>query len=105
MLVPELILLSYFAYVAFYSFTLSMGGLFYRSHIPPVAFNKRKMAVLIPAYKEDQVIPGVATSALRQNYPAEKFDVVVIADSLKAETLWKLRQMPILVVEVSFEKS
>lgn len=105
MLVPELILLSYFAYVAFYSFILSVGGLSYRSVVPPVAYNKRKMAVLIPAYKEDQVIPGVAASALRQNYPAEKFDVVVIADSLKPETLRRLREMPIKVVEVSFEKS
>ena len=63
------------------------------------------MAVLIPAYKEDQVITGVAASALKQNYPADKFDVVVIADSLKNETLAKLRAMPIKVVEVFFEKS
>ncbi|HEY0653838.1 MAG TPA: glycosyltransferase family 2 protein [Chryseosolibacter sp.] len=105
MLVPELILLLYFAYVAFYSFILSIGGLFYRSAIPPSAARKRKMAVLIPAYKEDQVIPGVAASALRQNYPSDKFDVVVIADSLKHETLRKLGEMPIKVVEVFFEKS
>jgi cellulose synthase/poly-beta-1,6-N-acetylglucosamine synthase-like glycosyltransferase len=105
MLVPELILLTYFAYVALYSFILSIGGLFYRSVIPPVASYKRKMAVLIPAYKEDQVIPGVAASALRQNYPSDRFDVVVIADSLKPETLQKLYAMPIKVVEVVFEKS
>src|SRR5688572_20708275 len=99
MLVPELILLVYFAYVSLYSFILSVGGLTYRTAIPPVAARKRKMAVLIPAYKEDQVITGVAASALKQNYPADKFDVVVIADSLKNETLSKLRAMPIKVVE------
>jgi cellulose synthase/poly-beta-1,6-N-acetylglucosamine synthase-like glycosyltransferase len=105
MLVLELILLLYFAYVALYSFILSIGGVFYRTNIPPIATNKRKMVVLIPAYKEDLVIPGVAASALKQNYPAEKFDVVVIADSLKAQTLETLRAMPIKVVEVHFEKS
>lgn len=105
MLVPELILLFYFAYVSLYSFILSIGGLFYRTRIPAVATHKRKMAVLIPAYKEDKVITGVAASALKQNYPAEKFDVVIIADSLKNETLAKLREMPVKVVEVFFEKS
>lgn len=105
MLVPELILLLYFAYVAFYSFVLSIGGLSYRTAIPPMASKKRKMAVLIPAYKEDEVIPGVAANALKQNYPADQFDVVVIADSLKPETLEKLHAMPIKVVEVFFEKS
>lgn len=105
MLVPELVLLFYFAYVSLYSFILSVGGLMYRTAIPPVASHKRKMAVLIPAYKEDRVIPGVAACALKQNYPADKFDVVVIADSLKNETLAKLRAMPIKVVEVFFEKS
>jgi cellulose synthase/poly-beta-1,6-N-acetylglucosamine synthase-like glycosyltransferase len=105
MLVLELILLLYFAYVALYAFILSVGGLFYRSAVPPVASNKRKMAVLIPAYKEDQVIPGVAASALQQTYPSDKFDVVVIADSLQQQTLKQLYEMPIKVVEVSFEKS
>ena len=101
----ELILLIYFTYVALYSFILSFSGLFYKSKQAPEASQKRMMAVLIPAYKEDQVIVGVAENALRQQYPADKYDVVVIADSLKPMTLEKLRQLPIKVVEVSFEKS
>lgn len=105
MFLPELILLIYFAYVAFYAFILSVGGLTYKTKIAPVAIRKRKMAVLIPAYKEDQVITGVAMNALRQTYPADRFDVVVIADSLKEKTLQTLRSLPIKVVEVFFEKS
>ena len=101
----ELILLSYFGYVSLYSFMLSLAGLFYKNIKAPEANTLRKVAVLIPAYKEDQVIPDVAAQALEQNYPSDFFDVVVIADSLKASTLEKLRTLPIKVVEVSFEKS
>jgi len=63
------------------------------------------MVVLIPAYKEDVVILDVAKSALKQNYPLDKFDIVVIADSLKNETLLELKQLPIVLIEVSFEQS
>ncbi len=101
----ELLLLSYFGYVSFYSFILSLAGVFYRRINPPEASTLRRVAVLIPAYKEDQVIPGVAQQALQQNYPADCFDVIVIADSLKPSTLEKLRALPIKVVEVSFAKS
>src|SRR5688500_12137372 len=101
----ELILLSYFGYVSLYSFILSTAGLFYRNVKAPESGTLRKVAVLIPAYKEDQVITGVAQQALQQNYPSDFFDVIVIADSLKASTLQKLRALPIKVVEVCFDKS
>ena len=69
-------------------------------------FNKqRKVAVLIPGYKEDNVIVEVARRALEQSYPEQLFDVVVIADSFQELTLHKLRKLPIKLVEVSFEKS
>jgi cellulose synthase/poly-beta-1,6-N-acetylglucosamine synthase-like glycosyltransferase len=101
----ELFLLFYFGYVSLYSFILSIGGIFYRSVKPPVASVKKKIAVLIPAYKEDGVITSIAYDALRQEYPPKAYDVVVIADSLRDDTLEKLYALPIKVVEVSFEKS
>src|SRR5688572_2503384 len=101
----ELILLVYFSYVSLYSFLLSIAGVFYRTRVAPSAEAKRKVAVLIPAYKEDGVIVNVAVSALQQNYPSDRYDVVVIADSLKSSTLEKLYALHIKVVEVSFEKS
>ncbi len=101
----EVFLLCYFGYVSLYSFILSIGGIFYRTVIPPGSAIKRKMAVLIPAYKEDGVITEVAYDALKQEYPPRSYDVVVIADSLKQSTLDRLRALPIIVVEVRFEKS
>lgn len=105
MIFVELVLLIYFSYVSLYSFILSFAGLFYTNKPLPISDFKRKIAVLIPAYKEDQVIVGVAESASKQIYPSDKFDVVIIADSLKTTTLDKLRALPIKLVEVSFEKS
>lgn len=101
----ELILLIYFAYVTGYSFLLAFSALFYKNEPAPEAKIKRRVAVLIPAYKEDAVITNVAARALNQHYPTDKFDVVVIADSLQPATLASLRQLPIHVVEVKFEKS
>ncbi len=101
----EIILLIYFSYVSLYSFILSVGAVFYRSKNAPTASEFRKIAVLIPAYKEDGVIVGVAEQALKQSYPGHQYDVVVIADSLKETTLLRLAALAIKVVEVSFDKS
>ncbi|MCK5821893.1 MAG: glycosyltransferase, partial [Bacteroidales bacterium] len=61
--------------------------------------------VLIPGYKEDAVIIEVAMKSLEQDYPAASFDVIIIADSFRADTLTELKKLAIRVVEVSFEKS
>jgi cellulose synthase/poly-beta-1,6-N-acetylglucosamine synthase-like glycosyltransferase len=65
----------------------------------------KTIAVLIPGYKEDQVIIEVARLALEQDYSSQLFDVVVIADSFKEETLAALKTLPIKLIEVSFKKS
>jgi len=91
----------------FYMFFYSFMGLF-----PPrkrlwkkVKIRKRKFAVYIPGYKEDAVIVEVAKEALKQNYPKELFDVIVIADSFQDDTMRELEKLDIKVIEVSFEKS
>jgi cellulose synthase/poly-beta-1,6-N-acetylglucosamine synthase-like glycosyltransferase len=64
-----------------------------------------KIALFIPGYKEDEVIVSVAKKALEINYPADKYDVIIIADSFLPETIEELKKLPIKVIEVSFEKS
>lgn len=105
MYIIEIILLSYFGYVSLYSFILSAAGLFYRPPSIGQASRLRRVAVLIPAYKEDRVIVGVAEQATQQNYPTDMFDVVVIADSLQQSTLQKLKALPVKVIEVRFKQS
>ncbi|MEM1214042.1 MAG: glycosyltransferase, partial [Bacteroidota bacterium] len=43
--------------------------------------------------------------ALHQHYPQDRYEVIVIADTFSAETLAALRELPIRVEEVRFEKS
>lgn len=88
-------------YFAFFSFT----GLFYKDDKKLKTTKYRKFAVLIPGYKEDDVIIDVASDALRQKYPQAFFDVIIIADSFQKSTLQKLYEMPLKVIEVSFDKS
>lgn len=63
------------------------------------------MVVFIPAYKEDAVILHSAEAAVLQDYPKDRFAIVVIADHLLPETILKLKQIPVEVIEVQFEKS
>ncbi|MCF8371472.1 MAG: glycosyltransferase family 2 protein [Bacteroidales bacterium] len=101
----EYVLYIYLGLAAVYIFIFGVASIF--SHKPKAASTttNRKFAVLIPGYKEDSVIVDVALDALNQDYPKEKYDVVVIADSFAPATLEELRKLPIKLVEVSFEKS
>jgi cellulose synthase/poly-beta-1,6-N-acetylglucosamine synthase-like glycosyltransferase len=88
-----------------YILVFAVAGIFYRPvKVLPIG-RYRKFAVFIPGYKEDNVIVHVARKALDQDYPKEFFDIIVIADSFQKETIEKLKGLPIIVNEVTFEKS
>jgi len=107
MWIVELFVLVYFIYVVLYTAVFSIAGKFYKS--PEFLISKtaseKKIAVLIPSYKEDNVIVHVAKGALQQSFPKSQYDVIVVADSLQASTLKELRNLDIIVHEVNFEKS
>jgi len=101
----EYVVYVYLAMATLYIFVYALAGIFYRQKEPESIQKYRKFAVLIPGYKEDSVIVHVAQEATQQNYPKDRYEVIVIADSFKQETLDALKQLPIRVVEVSFEVS
>jgi cellulose synthase/poly-beta-1,6-N-acetylglucosamine synthase-like glycosyltransferase len=101
----QALLFTLFGLGVIYLLVFAVAGLFRKKMEYENTDFYRKIAVFIPGYKEDNVIIEVAKQALNQNYPSEFFDVIVIADTFNAETLEQLRQLPILVNEVSFEKS
>ncbi|HPN57872.1 MAG TPA: glycosyltransferase family 2 protein [Chitinophagaceae bacterium] len=101
----QVILLSLLGSATLYIFIFAVAGVFYKEKKSAKADRHRKFAVLIPGYKEDEVIVEVAKSALLQEYPMGLFDVVVIADSFQPETLAELRTLPVKLIEVSFDKS
>ncbi|PKP52925.1 MAG: glycosyl transferase family 2 [Bacteroidetes bacterium HGW-Bacteroidetes-1] len=101
----ELLLFIYLAMATIYIAIFGFASVFSRKKNTSSSVRFRKIAVLIPGYKEDRVIVDVAEDALLQDYPCEKYEVIVIADSFKKETLDALKALPIKVVEVVFEIS
>ncbi len=103
--IVEYILFAYLFLATLYILIFAIAGIFYRQKQKLKVSKFRKFAVLIPGYKEDAVIINVARQATLQDYPDDKYEVIVIADSFKQETLDGLRKLPIRVVEVVFEVS
>ncbi len=98
----------YFAVSVFYLFLLTLGGKFFYKTVPTQnSENHRnnRIAILVPAYREDGIIISTAENLLSLDYPRQNFDVYIIADSFLPETIVTLRKMPLKVIEVSFEKS
>ena len=101
----EILLIGYFGFASIYVFVFGFAGLFKAKEKKPLFQKQRKFAVLIPGYKEDAVIVDVAQQALKQTYPNDLYEVIIIADSFQESTLVELKKLPLRVVEVSFEKS
>ncbi|MBS1562727.1 MAG: glycosyltransferase, partial [Bacteroidetes bacterium] len=95
------VLFVYLAAGTLYLLVVALAGRFGR--LPdfggPVQERKR-IAVLIPSYKEDNIIVHTARQAAAHDYPKDKFGVLVIADKLQPETVAALRAIPVRVLEV-----
>lgn len=101
----QLILLVLIGSATAYILFFATASLFYKKRKEHKASKLQRFAVFIPGYKEDEVIIEVAEEALKQSYPADMFDVIIVADSFQPSTLEELRKMPLKVIEVSFDKS
>jgi cellulose synthase/poly-beta-1,6-N-acetylglucosamine synthase-like glycosyltransferase len=101
----QIVLLILLGLATLYILVFSIASLFYKQKKYADNGNIKKIAVLIPGYKEDGVILEVAKMALQQDYPSDYYDVVIIADSFQKQTLDALSILPIQLIEVSFEKS
>jgi cellulose synthase/poly-beta-1,6-N-acetylglucosamine synthase-like glycosyltransferase len=91
----------YLAFNTIYLFIFAVSGLFPLNRTSShQARQKRKFIVLIPGYREDEVIIDVAQQALKQDYGTENYDVAIIADGFKKETIAALKQFEVKVFEV-----
>lgn len=108
-----IILLNNFQYILYllfllgtiYLFVFAIAGLFYKPLKYSHSVVLQNFVALIPGYKEDNVIVDVAKKVLDQDYPVDYFNVITIANNFKKETVDKLKELPIKVIEVQFEKS
>lgn len=101
----EILFFAYFAIASVYVLVFAVGALFYRPPVLTEVTTFRRFAVLIPAYREDAVIIDSAIQALNHDYPVEKFDVIIIGDSLQEQTLQTLLATKAVVYELVSDES
>lgn len=89
----------YLAISIIYLLVIAIAGRFGRLRTYHHNPSKKSIAVIIPSYKEDAIIIDTALQAAAHNYPADKFKVIVVADKLQPETVARLRQIPVMVLE------
>jgi cellulose synthase/poly-beta-1,6-N-acetylglucosamine synthase-like glycosyltransferase len=103
----EVILFVYLAGCVLYNLLLAIAGRLSRKK--KIAYEETvkyaRIAILIPAYKEDSIILSTVNSYNRLRYPLEQFEVVVIADSLQPRTMEELAATGVNVIAVKFDKS
>lgn len=68
-------------------------------------YRQNRFLILFPAYHEDSVIVNSVDKFLYQNYPKEKYQVVVISDHMTEKTNHQLSTQPITLLTPTFEKS
>lgn len=110
MIVDILLWVNYFLILVFgfstvYIFVFAVAGLFNFKQKEPKDNKERRFAILVPGYKEDTVVIEVAQEALKQNYPKELFDVIIVADGFNPDTLETLKSLDIRLIVVELEFS
>jgi len=88
-----------------YLFVFAVASKFFRRRKYAQVEKNNKFAILFPAYKEDKVILQSVTSFLLQDYPADKYEVIVISDHMEQTTNEQLSQLPIRLLIANYENS
>ena len=83
----------------------AVAALFHSKPEIPKAKRMNRFVILIPAYKQDNVIEQTVLSVLSQAYPQRMFDVTVISDHQEEITNMRLAQYPITLLTPDFEES
>lgn len=79
LVVLQYVLFAFFALQVAYLFIFSVFSIGkYRPSLKKGP--EHRFAVLVPGYKEDQIIIETARVALEQDYPKDKFRVLILAD-------------------------
>lgn len=83
----------------------SIFSLFNKTNVINRAKLQRRFIILIPSYKQDEVVEQAVLSILSQSYSQRMFDVVVISDHQSEMTNMRLAQYPITLLTPDFEES
>ena len=83
----------------------SIFSLFSKTNVINKAKLQRRFIILIPSYKQDEVVEQAVLSILSQSYSQRMFDVVVISDHQSEMTNMRLAQYPITLLTPDFDES
>ena len=83
----------------------AVAALFSRKSVLTKSKTQNRFVILIPAYKQDDVVEQAVVSILSQAYPQRMFDVVVISDHQSEYTNMRLAQYPITLLTPDFAES
>lgn len=83
----------------------AIASLFTKNATVVKAKTNRRFIILIPSYKQDEVIEQTVLAILSQAYPQRLFDVTVISDHQSEMTNMRLAQYPITLLTPNFEES
>ena len=101
----DLLLFIIVAVTVLYLGIFAITSLIDKSHESPRTKKQNRFIVLIPSYKQDDVIEQAVISILSQAYPQRMFDVTVISDHQEEMTNMRLAQYPITLLTPNFEES
>ena len=88
-----------------YNLFFTLASLFKRKKEKVDHVKTQTFAVIFAAYKEDRVIKESVENFLKQDYPLDKFQVVVVSDHMEEATNLALAQLPITLFIPDFQDS
>ena len=86
--ITDWVLFALLGFATAYLFIFALASMRRRRDRFPAARIEHRMAVLIPAYREDRVIDQSVEAILAQQYPRKRYEAVVIADNCRS-ACWK----------------
>ena len=100
----DIILFILFTVWILYLLVYAIGYRLPKRRINHIATSNKRYLVVFPAYKEDVVIVESVNNFLQQTYPSYLYQVTVVADSLRQDTLMAIKAQNIQIVIPTFVK-
>ncbi|MGL4518271.1 MAG: glycosyltransferase [Phocaeicola sp.] len=91
-------------FTVIYLFIFALTGSFKRKEHSTQTAIKHRFAIIVPTYKDDKYVVQTVESLLQQEYPLDCYEIVVVADTLKAETLERLTHYSITLFKAHFKQ-
>lgn len=101
----EYIFLIYIGFNVLYIAFFAIAGIFYRQRKFPETNQFSKMLVLMPSYKDNEIVLQAALHNMQQDYPKEAFDLVVLGDQLEDSIYEAFDQNEVQYLKINFAVS